>query len=251
VPIHFAVEVIQRDPKVRRSILWYEERVLERWRDEREAPSAGSVPGETERHRQLAEVVGVPALDAKDRAFCRRMLAEGVPVELMIDAVREVRRRRAEQGLEAAFTLRWYRWDIHRRWQEHQRVQAPGWMPESEAPPPVADSLEGLVALLPSDLPERELWGERIRGLDSGDDSFVELDRALGTLDRLLLDELWSQADPDLRGSVEESLGEAERKMGLMLVEDRERLHEQIRDQLVRDRYGAPVLSLYSVAGWA
>ena len=247
VPIRFAVELIQRDPKVRRSILWYEERVLERWGGEEGVPPPS--PAEVEDQRRLAEAVGVVGLDGKDRELYRQMQADGVPVDLMIEVVVEVRRKRAGRGLEAAFTLRWYRWDIQRRWLEHQRLQAPAWMPEpEETEPSVADSLEQLVTMLPEELPARAWWGERIRRLESGENSFSEVEQALEDLDREMVGELWSQADGALRSTVEDRSRQAEWRLEPMLEEDRERLLERIQEQLVRERFEAPVLSLHSVA---
>ena len=180
-------------------------------------------------------------LSPADWQVARRWHREGIPLDLVKRALEEVFAKRKERGAKGKISsLRYCAPAVEAAWEELRDLTAPGH--RASAPVfAVAPRLSALAAALPSRVRN---FAERIATLD-GDARGVE--ERLSVLDREMLDFaagiLDAAARAEIAAAVEKTLASlAGRLPGAELERSRERLFRQI----LRQRFGMPVLSLFS-----
>jgi hypothetical protein len=188
---------------------------------------------------------GTPFLLAPaDWQVARRWRQEGIPLDLVRQALEEVFARRRERRTRGRISsLRYCAAAVESAWADRRELTVPGRrepLPRLE----VAPRLAALAAALPAGLPRRELFAARIAAAE-GEPSAVE--ERLGELDREILEAALAAlpaADrAELDGAVERTLaGLARRLPATEIAPARERLaRQQLRRQL-----RLPVVSLFS-----
>lgn len=193
----------------------------------------------------FVELRGSPLLlSPADWQVARRWHQEGVPLDLVRQALAEVFARRKERGAKGKISsLRYCAPAVEAAWAELRDLTAPGHRaaaPAFEVPPRLA----ALAASLPVNLPDRETLAARIVSLD-GDPQEVE--ERLSALDREMLDAagdgLDEAAGAEISAAVEKTLASLG---GRLPAEELERSRERLARQALRRRLGLPVLSLFS-----
>jgi hypothetical protein len=183
-------------------------------------------------------------LSAADWRLAQGWYEEGVPIEVVVGALREVFERRAERS-EAGIvqSLRYCAAAVNEAWRARRELGV-GQEAVEDYKMDVADRLERLADRLPPTLPRRDAWVERIRAAGThaptAEKALVELDRELidghlATLDALAHAELTAAVDASV-----ERLGP--KLADELATEDRARL---LRDN-ARRLAGLPLLSLFS-----
>ena len=207
------------------------------------------VTGETDYFRTIEdafiELRGSPfLLSPSDWRLAQSWYRDGIPVELVIDAIRGVFERRAERGAgRKVQSLRYCAAGVESAWRDRLELGAPGVANEASSID-VAGRLEALAAALPVDLAARERWVQNIRG--AGDGARAAEERLMVLDDELMtacLQALGDQERSELAAEVEVSLAAVGRRSAPEVLEhDRQRL---LRDA-VRRRLGVPLLSLFA-----
>lgn len=205
--------------------------------------------GETDYFRTIEdafiELRGSPfLLSPSDWRLAQSWYRDGIPIELVIGAIRTVFERRAERGAgRKVQSLRYCAAGVESAWRERLELGAPGAASESFTID-VADRLRALAAALPSDLPARGRWARSIR--DAGDEARAVEQRLTALDDELMsacLQALGGDERAELAAEVEVSLATVGRRSAPEVLEDdRQRL---LRDA-VRSRFGVPLLSLFA-----
>lgn len=190
---------------------------------------------------------GAPLLlSPADWKVAQRWHREGIPLTLIEEVLQEVFAQRKESGRKGKIqSLRYCASAVNSAWGEIVDLQSSG---RRQVPStlPVASRLTSLAAALPAKLPDRDEWGKRIRAL-KGDSAAVERD--LAELDRELLDQLLSQLTADEREALERELDARVAVLAKRLPrEEVELARQHLARQLLRRRWGLPVLSLFSSA---
>jgi hypothetical protein len=193
---------------------------------------------------------GTPLLlSPADWHVARRWHREGVPLDLVESALSEVFARRKERGVKGRVSsLRYCAPVVEAAWAHLRELTAPA---ERESAPAagldIPGRLQALAAALPETLAERDAWGERIAalGILSGGSQAVE--ERLAALDGELLDAVRS----GLKGATKRAVQEAvERTLaalaGRIPDDELQRSRDRLELQVVRNRLGLPMLSLFS-----
>lgn len=169
---------------------------------------------------------------------------EGIPLELVRCVLEEVFARRRERGARGRIqSLRYCVGAVERAWEEVRELSGPG-RKAAAVPLAVEPRLEALAAALPADLPERSLWAGRITGL-GGDSAGVE--EALAALDGELLGRLEASLEESRRREVDARVEASLGALASRLTREEVNLaKERLRRQVLRQRLGLPVLSLFS-----
>jgi len=183
-------------------------------------------------------------LSPSDYRLAQAWHDEGIPVELVHRALEEVFERRAGRGESRKVqSLRYCAAAVESSWRERRELGSPQ-VTAAAYSLDVAERLERLAAALPEGLPQRRGWARRIRraGADPR-----EAERALGLIDRELVDRHLALLDPSERAEIGRDVERSLLELGLrlspeVLAADRERL---VRDR-VRRRSALPLLSLFS-----
>ncbi|HEX5759428.1 MAG TPA: hypothetical protein VF121_09560 [Thermoanaerobaculia bacterium] len=197
---------------------------------------------------------GAPLLlSPADWQVARRWHRQGVPLLLVQRVLEEVFERRRERAPKGRInSLRYCRQAVEAAWSEVQQLTAPGRRTEVE-PLDVAPRLAALAAALPAALAGREELATRVRrlgesaggGPPAGDSEAVEA--ALAALDRELLERAGEALSEEARGALEEAVETTLAALAARLpAEDLAAARERLRRQLLRQRLGLPVLSLFS-----
>ncbi len=183
-------------------------------------------------------------LSPADWQVSRRWHREGIPLDLIRSALREVFERRKERGAKGKISsLRYCAPAVEAAWEERRELSTPG--ENAEAPAfDLAARLTALAGRLPPGFPGRDLLAGRIAAL-GGDPQTVE--EALAGLDR----EMLASAAASLGGTDRESVEASVEKTlaglrGRLPVDELERSRERLTQQILRQRLGLPVLSLFS-----
>ena len=183
-------------------------------------------------------------LSPADWQVSRRWHRDGIPLDVIRGALREVFEHRKERGAKGKISsLRYCAPAIEAAWEERRELSTPG--ERAEAPAfDLAARLHALAGRLPAAFPGRDLLAERIEAL-GGDPETVE--EALAGLDREMLD----AAAGSLGGTDREAVEAAVEKTltglrGRLPAAELERSRERLAHQILRQRLNLPVLSLFS-----
>ena len=187
-------------------------------------------------------------LGPADWQAARRWHQLGIPVELVIDTMTMVWRRRLERGGGSGRrinSLRYFAPAVEAAWEEVAQLGAAG-RHSPEPPIDAATRLERLSDALPASLPDRAAWSNRIRDLRG---THQGIEERLGEIER----EIAQAAERRLRSDDRADLAaRAERRLGPLASRlSREQLAEarhRLLEQELRRAIGLPVLSLFSPA---
>jgi hypothetical protein len=188
---------------------------------------------------------GAPLLlSPADWQVARRWHRDGVPLDLVRRALEEVFAKRKERGAKGKISsLRYCAPAVEAAWEELRELTAPG--ERLEAPSFEASSrLQALASALPPDLAGRPDLTARITAL-TGEPQDIE--EGLAALDR----EMLAGATAALEGPAREEVEAAVEKTlaalrGRLSASELERSRERLTWQVLRQRLGLPVLSLFS-----
>ena len=163
---------------------------------------------------------------------------EGVPLDLIGRVLEEVFARRKERGTKGKInSLRYCAPAVEAAWADLRELTAPGERTEAD-PLDVAARLGNLAAAVPAG------FAGRVLALQ-GDAPSVEA--ALSALDREMLAASAGSLAPDLREEVEAAVDKTLAVLkGRLPADELERSRERLTWQVLRQRLGLPVLSLFS-----
>jgi hypothetical protein len=182
---------------------------------------------------------GAPLLlSPADWQVASRWHREGVPLDLVRQALEEVFAKRKERGTKGRInSLRYCAPAVEAAWAELRELTAPG----ERDPAPALDipsRLRNLAALVPPEI------APRVIALH-GDAPSVEA--ALSALDREMLAAADASLEPGLRREVDAAVEKTLAALrGRLPAEELERSRERLTHQVLRQRLGLPVLSLFS-----
>jgi hypothetical protein len=182
---------------------------------------------------------GAPLLlSPADWQVASRWHREGVPLDLVGRVLDEVFAKRKERGTKGKInSLRYCAPAVEAAWADLRELTAPGERAEA-APLDIPARLRNLAAAVPAD------FSERVLGLD-GDAPSVEA--ALSTLDREMLAATAASLAPEVRQEVGAAVEKTLTALSSRLPSDElERSRERLTHQVLRQRLGLPVLSLFS-----
>lgn len=186
-------------------------------------------------------------LSAADWQVARGWHRQGVPLELVQDVMEKLFARRsvppAGKGGRTISGLRYFRAAVEAAWAELLALRAGG-RPEVGEPLPVQARLAHLAARLPESFPERERWVAALGNLSGPAD---EVEAQLKSLDlelvAVLRQALEPQAGAALAAQVDQTLAKLR---GRLAEEELAVARTRLGEQLLRRRFAAPVLSLFS-----
>jgi DNA-binding transcriptional MerR regulator len=188
---------------------------------------------------------GTPLLlTPADFDIIKRWRREGVPLDFVRAALELAFARREARGAkDRVNSLRRVSPAVDQAWAEGREMAAPG-EPGAGAPVDVASRLARLVAALPENLAGRAELAARLAAL-GGNSEVVE--QALAALDA----ELLAGAEAGLPAALAGEIGAAvERTVaalaGRLPADEIERARGRLRQQVLRQRLGLPILSLFS-----
>ncbi|MEA2560728.1 MAG: hypothetical protein QOH06_2232 [Acidobacteriota bacterium] len=182
---------------------------------------------------------GAPLLlSPADWQVASRWHREGVPLDLIGRVLEEVFAKRQERGTKGKInSLRYCAPAVEAAWSDLREMTAPGERTPAD-PLDIATRLRNLAAAVPA------AFAARVAALH-GDAPSVEA--ALSALDREMLAESAESLKPDLREEVETAVEKTLTALkGRLPVDEMERSRERLTWQVLRQRLGLPVLSLFS-----
>ncbi|MFL6193825.1 MAG: hypothetical protein ACJ75H_06610 [Thermoanaerobaculia bacterium] len=188
---------------------------------------------------------GAPLLlSPADWQVARRWHQDGVPLELVKNALEEVFARRQERGAKGKISsLRYCAPAVEAAWSDLRELTAPGHRVEA-LPFEVAPRVAALAAALPKALPGRDALASRLASL-TGDPQHVE--ERLAAFDREMLAAAETGLDEagrsEVAAAVEKTLAVL---AGRLPAEELASSRERLKMQVLRRRLGLPVLSLFS-----
>jgi len=183
-------------------------------------------------------------LSPADWQVARRWHRDGIPLDLVRDALRDVFARRKERGAKGKISsLRYCAPAIEAAWAERRELTTPG--EGAQAPAfDVEARLRALSAALPAELAGRALLAARVTAL-TGDPPLVE--QALAGLDREMLAAAAAALDGAARSEVAAAVDRTLAGLRSRLpAGELERSRERLTHQVLRQRLDLPVLSLFS-----
>jgi hypothetical protein len=182
---------------------------------------------------------GAPLLlSPADWQVASRWHRDGVPLDLVRQALEEVFEKRKERGTKGKInSLRYCAPAVEAAWADLRELTAPG--ERAEAPAlDIPGRLKNLAAFVPAEL------AAKVLGL-LGDAPAVEA--ALSGLDREMLAAAASSLEEGLRQEVDAAVEKTLAALrGRLPAEELERSRERLSHQVLRQRLGLPVLSLFS-----
>jgi len=182
---------------------------------------------------------GAPLLlSPADWQVASRWHREGVPLDLVGRVLEEVFAKRKERGTKGKInSLRYCAPAVEAAWADLRELTAPGERSEA-APLDISGRLRNLAAAVPA------RFAERVLALQ-GDAPSVEA--ALSALDREMLAASSASLAPELREEVEAAVEKTLAALkGRLPADEVERSRERLTHQVLRQRLGLPVLSLFS-----
>ena len=207
---------------------------------------------ESRYHRAIEDVFidlrGSPLqLSVKDYQIAREWYEEGIPLELVESTVREVFARREAQKDEEkhkkVWTLGYCKRAVKAAWTRQQELQAPA-AGGAEEELDLAGRLANLAAALPAGLAGRDAVAERIRALEG---SAEVVEGRLAELDREVYQAAVGGLSFEDAAAVDRELAASRAALAARLpVEELERAGEALREEILRNRLGLPVLSLFA-----
>ena len=208
---------------------------------------------EHEYFRQIEEAFlelrGSPlTLSPKDWRVSKEWFERGIPVELVCETAREVlkRKEKEQKGKDNFLSLRFVKSAVERAFEARQKLLAAGVTVGDEGDSlSLADQLSAVAELVPEEFPFTNDLQKRILALDGGG---AAVEEALAELDAEMLKLAWQALDGPGRERVEERLRTARETLGRRLTQDEvDAAAERLREQILREEAGLPVLSLFSV----
>lgn len=192
----------------------------------------------------FVELRGAPLLlSPADWQVARRWHREGIPLELVKQALQEVFEKRKERKAKGKISsLRYCAPAVEAAWADLRELTAPGRRAADAAGFEIAPRLAALAAALPPGF--RESLAARLTALE-GDPRKVE--ERLSELDREMLATAANGLDAEARAEVEAAVEKTLAALrGRLPVEELERSRDRLAHQILRRRLGLPVLSLFS-----
>lgn len=197
---------------------------------------------------------GAPLLlSPTDWQVARRWHRQGIPLELVQRVLEEVFARRRERGAKGRISsLRYCAPAVEAAWTEHSELAAPGARVEAEVFD-AASRLAALATVLPplsNALPEtaglaalrRELNALAGAGLDP-----QGIEERLAELDRRMLDDALTALGAEERAALDATVDKAIGPVaGRLAAAEIERARTRLARQVLRERLGLPLLSLFS-----
>ncbi len=182
-------------------------------------------------------------LASVDWQVAREWYEQGIPIELVRQALREAWERRGERARKKILTLRYFRRAVLTAWRRAQELQAPAASGTAETLD-VAARLVRLAAALPAELPEGPRWAQRLAGL--GGDA-EEVEAQLAVLDGEILAAAESALSAAVRRELEGELEAAVAALARRLPADElARARGRLWEEVVRRRWSLPMLSLFA-----
>jgi hypothetical protein len=200
---------------------------------------------------------GAPLLlSPVDWHVARRWRLTGVPLELVRRSLEEVFARRRERGAKGRISsLRYCASAVEAAWAAHAEMAAPGARGEAE-PFDAAARLAALVAAVTSGAsgasgaagPEVAGLPARLAELAAAGLDAPTLEERLAELDRETLDRALAALPADARDGLGATVEKAIASLaGRLPPAELDRARERLARQVLRDRLGLPVLSLFSL----
>jgi hypothetical protein len=186
---------------------------------------------------------GAPLLlSPADWQVASRWHREGVPLDLVRMSLEEVFAKRKERGAKGRInSLRYCAPAIEAAWAERRELTAPGERSEV-IPLDVSGRLQRLAAALPSSVPPDLV--QKILTLEGNAPS---VEAALSALDQDLLAAASSGLDAELRHDIDAAVEKTLAVLASRIpATELERSRERLTHQVLRQRLGLPVLSLFS-----
>ena len=179
-----------------------------------------------------------------DRPVAVDWFARGIPLEFLERVLGDLfAKRRERRPKDPINSLRYCNRAVIRAWEEVARLAAAGYTADA-GPLEVAPRLAALASALPAELPGRADWAGRLLGLAG---SAEEVEEALSRLDRELLARLAAGEDDARRRETTRAVEAALARLAERLpAEEIEAARERLESQVLRQRWGLPVLSLFS-----
>ncbi len=182
-------------------------------------------------------------LSPKDWLVAERWHEMGIPLEWVERTLRDIfETRRAKGTAKKIVSLGYCRRSVEAAWKKQQKMRAPevATVPEID----VAARLAALAAALPPAMPDREAWGRRLGELEGGAEAVEE---RLKDVDRQVMEAAAAGLDKSERRRIEEDLARAVANLARRLpARELRGVEKQLREQLLRDYLGLPVLSLFA-----
>ncbi|HLX08197.1 MAG TPA: hypothetical protein VKY89_10095 [Thermoanaerobaculia bacterium] len=194
---------------------------------------------------------GAPLLlSPADWQAARRWHRQGIPIELVRRAIEEVFARRRERGAKGRISsLRYCAPAVEAAWVEHSELAAPG----GRVAPEVFDAaarLSALAAALPADLAGAAALRAELATLAAEGGSGLDpqgVEERLAEIDRQVLEAalagLAAAEREALDAAVEKALGAIS---GRLAAAEIELARGRLARQVLRERLGLPILSLFS-----
>lgn len=194
---------------------------------------------------------GAPLLlSPADWQAARRWHRQGIPIELVRRAIEEVFARRRERGAKGRISsLRYCAPAVEAAWVEHSELAAPGGRVAPEAFDAAA-RLSALAAALPADLEGAAALRADLAALAAEGGAGLDpqgVEERLAEIDRQALEAalagLAAAEREALDAAVEKALGAISARLASAEIE---RARERLSRQVLRERLGLPILSLFS-----
>lgn len=218
----------------------------------------GAEPGSGDRdyfeaiEEEFIRLRGAPLLlSPADWRLARQWRRDGVPLDLVLESIREVFARRAERAAASpdapkrrVSSLRYCRPAVEKAWAAHQEL---GPVPPVRRRPSAIDvpaKLVALAAALPSSLQGVDATRRRLLALDG---PAPEVEARLTELDLELVGQAFDSLEAADREAVLAAAAEALRRTAGRVEERRlPDLRQRLVRRLVRERLGLPLLSLFA-----
>jgi hypothetical protein len=191
---------------------------------------------------------GAPLLlSPADWQVARRWHRLGVPLDLVRRALEEVFARRRERGAKGRISsLRYCAPAVEAAWAEHAELTAPG-AREAAAPLAADERLAALAAALPAGLARTGELRHRLAELSASDLDPQAIEERLAELDGEALDSALAELAPAERAALDAAVERAVAGLaGRLAAAEIERARERLVRQVLRERLGLPILSLFS-----
>jgi len=168
----------------------------------------------------------------------------GIPLEVVLRVMSDLfTRQRMRKSRRGISSLRYFRAAVDAAWHERLELDAGGSvLSEPDPGPPVDLRLRRLANAIPGGLTGN--LRDRLVALD-GD--FEQIEAELARLDAELLAEAGAALDDETRTELDGRAGRAVARLGSSLPDaEREEVRRRLWVQILRDRCGLPLLSLFS-----